>query len=241
MVSSKLSGALRWSAAEEVAVRIGAVRSQLQSADGEGKSNETMNKQLRSGLNELDSIRQFIHDGINMCNRQYLDGGSRDAVLQGALEKGLTELEEVRSRLVTTLASSSKGTQQAPPAAPPTQTRRPPSAPIRPSAVQREIEAKKAQRQQSEQQRKAFLEAKDLQQQPTQPTATSRPSSATQRGQQQQQSAAFNFSTRTRPTSATVRGGAADAANTSGRRPSGVGEEAKPDSTPAPPPRPRSR
>lgn len=211
MVATKINGALRWSAAEEVAVRISAVRSQV--ATAANSDAEMMGKQLRLGLSEIDSIRQFIHDGINMCNRQYVDGGSRDAVLQGALEKGLSELEEVRSKLVSTL-NTSKPSAEAPAAAPPMQAsmKRPPSAPTR-TAVQREIEAKKAQRAASEQQRKSFLERSGSISgaAPVEPSvaqnsfaATSRPTSATQRPPLQS-----NIQSKNRPTSATVRGASA--------------------------------
>lgn len=213
MAGSKLNGALRWSAAEEVAVRISAVRSQVAAAATADAADRDMSSQLRSGLSEIDSIRKFIHDGISMCHRQYVDGGSRDTVLQGALEKGLSELEEVRSKLVATMHGGPQrgGGESSAPAA--SSVRRPPSAPTR-NAVQREIEAKKQQRLASELQRKSFLErlansaatpAVDStglsHQQPAVGGTASRPSSATQRGAAPSQAQGLKL----RPTSATVR------------------------------------
>ncbi|CUG94364.1 Hypothetical protein, putative [Bodo saltans] len=219
---SKLNGALRWSAAEEVAVRISAVRSQVSAAaSGEGE----MGKQLRSGLNEIDSIRKFIHDGINMCNRQYLDAGTRDSVLQTALEKGLSELEDVRGKLVSALhthaPSHQNGGDSAAAAAAASTSggsamRRPPSAPVR-SSVQREIDAKKQQRAVNEQQRKSFLDRMSASTNvvgadtaATKPPGGSRPTSATQRAPSAQ---VPGQGLKGRPTSATVRTSSVDNSN----------------------------
>jgi tetratricopeptide (TPR) repeat protein len=203
VANGKLSGALRWSAAEEVAVRLGAVKSQVKAA----AEDDNLQENLRSGLVELDSIRQFIHDGINSCNRVYLDSGSKDAVLHAALERGLHELEEVRSKLVETLTSAKRRPSEQTETLPMSNSmRRPPSAPSR--LVQKENEAKRQQRALNESQRKQFLERSGSfsgQQQvnpPPQPPAASS-STATQPGKP------FLFNSRqtlkTRPMSATVR------------------------------------
>ena len=224
VVNGKLSGALRWSAAEEVAVRLGAVKSQVAAA----AADEAMHENLRSGLVELDSIRQFIHDGINSCNRVYLDGGSKDAVLHAALERGLHELEEVKSKLVQTLTSKRRPSEQQPEAVPSVNSmRRPPSAPSR--VVQKENDVKRLQRAQNEAQRKQFLErsgsfsgtAGNQPSQPPAPAATTTPTTSTPMKP-------FVFNARqtlkTRPMSATVRSqsqqpDAGTNATGSGRRP----------------------
>ena len=135
-----MRGALRWSAAEEAAVRISAVRSQVErtanecaASSGDSAATEQMQKQLRHGMSELDSIRQFLHEGINSGNKQFVESGSKDAVLHHALEKGLVELETVRKRLVNVLrsTSSSSGEASAPAATTPTNVRRPQSASVK--------------------------------------------------------------------------------------------------------------
>lgn len=99
---AKLQGALRWSAAEDAAVRISVIRDSLLSAASAADGQ----KQLRHGLHELDNIRSFLQEGINSCNQEFLDNGATDGVLHSALEKGLSELEEVRRKVVSTLSAS---------------------------------------------------------------------------------------------------------------------------------------
>ena len=118
--SSRLKGALKWSAAEEAAARISAVREGLSSGDnpsnrhrpGTAPSGNSQQNRVASGLKELDAIRRFIHDGITLCNQDYLDGGAKDQLLHNALERGLQDLEQVRSELLTAMkkdASPSTG------------------------------------------------------------------------------------------------------------------------------------
>lgn len=97
--TSRLKGALRWSQAEDAAARINIVKSQVDAA-GRGSA---LRGDLAKGLLELDSIRQFLHEGIQLSNQESLRGGGRDQLLHSALEKGLADLESVKSDLVSAL------------------------------------------------------------------------------------------------------------------------------------------
>lgn len=161
-LGSGLRGALKWSAAEEAAVRIAAVKTQIVGAETASDRTDLVEKQLRHGLTELDSIRQFLQEGINLSNKQFVDSGVKDGVLHAALEKGLTDLEEVRKKLVSTLSSKPPGSMDDA------------ARPVRPSTgsasdrVHREEQERKSRRVVHEQNRKQFLqkeaEKKQLQQ-----------------------------------------------------------------------------
>jgi tetratricopeptide (TPR) repeat protein len=119
-----LRGALRWNAADEARNRIDAVRTTVDAAAttkptapaapafNAASQRAGDQRDLRTGLGELDAVRQFLQDHINSANRDFLHSGNKDEQLHDALQHGLSELEDVRRRLVHTLSSSELNQKQ---------------------------------------------------------------------------------------------------------------------------------